>query len=74
MITIEIAKGDILGFLFIACTVGWWGLGLLYGVVVTSMFGGRPKGGAWVTIAGVLAVLSLIGWVLWWLAHWFIRA
>lgn len=72
--TIEIAKGDILGFLVIAVTVGWVGMLLVYGVVVGSLMGGRPRGKDWIPIILALSALSGIGWVLWWLAHWFIRA
>lgn len=72
--TIEIAKGDILGFALIACTVGWVGVMFIASIVVGSGMGGQPRGWDWLPVFVIPAVLALIGWGEWWLTHWFMRA
>lgn len=78
MLTIEIAKGDILGTLAIALTVGWMGVMFLLGIFGSFMVGEPPRGWEWLSFLGmvtmVVGVLSAIGWAEWWVAQWFIRA
>lgn len=71
--TITLDKGDILGLLLLLAP-GVYAMAMLWGVVMSIMTVGWPKIYQWIWVLVFLGALSLIGWGLWELAHWFTRA